>query len=603
MNFLKNVKDTWFFKYFSSLLNFNSKNVIIAFSLMVFIGLTEGISILLLVPLLQLVGLDVQQGALSGISAYISSFFSYLGITPTLVSVLIIYVIVISLNAYLNKLQYVKSAMVQFEFASHLRKRLFDVITSSDWLFFVSKRSSDFAHALTYEIERISSGTGQFLTMIAGSVVLVVYIIFAIKLSGLIAGFIFLIGIILMILLRNRSQFASVSGEKLSKASKEMYSSTVKQMEGMKTIKSFNMEEKNSEIFQATSDDVSHKYGDTVRSYADVRFIFDVGSVIILGVIVFLLIGIMSIPVAELLILIFLFARMIPNFSSIQSNYQHFINMLPAYKTVVELENECTVAAEPEMSINTLEFDKSIKIDKVNFSYKVGENHFAVKNLNINIKAGKTTALVGLSGAGKSTIVDIIMGFLRPEEGQVLINEKPLEDEDIFAWRKKIGYVPQETYLFNDTIRNNLKVANPDANEKMLIESLKLASADEFVLKLPNTLDTLVGDRGVLLSGGERQRLALARAILRKPSLLIMDEATSNLDSENETRILNAIDNLHGDMTILMIAHRLSTIRKADKIYLIEDGQVIEEGDWDSLLRREKGRFKGLYDAQSYYVF
>jgi len=579
-------------------MEFKFKNLVLAITLMVIVGLTEGISLVLLVPLLQLVGLNVQEGALSGISVYISSIFSYFNITPTLALVLIVYVLVIGVNAYFIKLQNIKSAHVQFEYAAHLRKRLFTAISHSDWLFFVSKKSSDLAHALTYEIERIASGTGQFLYIISSTIILVVYVIFALRISGFITGLIFLIGIVLLLLLRKRIQSASDIGEKLSVSSKNMYESAIKQMDGMKTIKSFNMEEKNIMSFEDISNTVSFKYINTIGSYADVKFLFEVGSVIILGVLVFILIEVLSIPVAELLILLFLFVRMIPTFSAIQRYYQYFLNMLPAYKTVTRLENEFLNAAEHKTGGQKLEFRDAIQLEEVDFTYSRGKNKFSIKNLDLTIKIGKISALVGLSGSGKSTLVDMIMGLIKPDEGYVLVDGKPLNDENISSWRKQIGYVAQETFLFNDSIRNNLLVAKSDAGEKMLKESLKLASALDFVNQLPDGLDTLVGDRGILLSGGERQRLALARALLRKPSLLILDEATSNLDSENERRIQNAIEKLHGEMTILMIAHRLSTIRKADYIYLVEKGDVVEEGSWDELLGKEKGKFRGLYKAQ-----
>lgn len=284
-------------------------------------------------------------------------------------------------------------------------------------------------------------------------------------------------------------------------------------------------------------------------------------------------------------------------FSRILSYYQFFINMLPAFKTVTQLEDEFLNAPETRIKDRkTIDLKESMKLENINFSYDMGDDQFSLKNLNLTIKAGKITALAGLSGAGKSTIIDIVMGFIIPQEGQVMIDGKSLLD--FLSWRDKIGYVAQETFLFNDTIRNNLLVADPDAEDDSLWESLEHASAREFVLKLPERLDTVIGERGVLLSGGERQRLALARALLRRPSLLILDEATSNLDSENEKRILEAIDKLHGEMTILMIAHRLSTIRNADQIYLIEEGTVVEEGTWSNLLGKEEGKFKELYEAQ-----
>ncbi len=222
---------------------------------------------------------------------------------------------------------------------------------------------------------------------------------------------------------------------------------------------------------------------------------------------------------------------------------------------------------------------------------------FTIENLDLDIDAGKTTAMVGLSGAGKSTIADLVMGLIKPGKGIILIDGKPLTDTS--SWRNQIGYVAQDTFLFNDTVKNNLLFADEDADDDEIWRALKSASAREFVINLPQGLDTLIGDRGVILSGGERQRLALARALLRKPSLLIMDEATSNLDSENEKNILQSIEKLHGDISILMIAHRLSTIKNADHIYLIENGRVVESGSWEELISKEEGDFRLLYEMQS----
>lgn len=595
----KFLKESYFQKFITTLISFKSKSMAIAVSLMVIVSLTEGIGLLLLVPLLQLVGLDVQQGALGQIAGYISLFFSYIMIKPTLGIVLVIYVIIISVNAFFYRLQTTKSSEIQYEFAAYLRKRLFNAVTRSNWLFFKQKRSSDFAHALTYEIERIGVGTNQFLSLIASVFVLAVYLVFALELSGLITGLIFLVGIVLLLLLKKRTSSAQRSGEALSNTSKNMYSSAIQHLNGMKTIKSFNMEEKNIETFQNVADSVAGKYIDAVNSYADVKFLFDVGSVIILSIIVFILISFMNIPIAELLILLFLFVRMIPRFSIIQRSYQYFINMIPAFVTIMDLEKECEEASEPQLKTGKVELHGEIKFENISFSYDNSEKSFGLQNLSLTVKAGKTTAIVGLSGAGKSTIADMVMCLITPENGSILIDDEILSEDNFSSWRNQIGYVAQDTFLFNDTIRNNLLLANSGASEEEIIKALKLASADEFVLNLSEGIDTLIGDRGVLLSGGERQRLALARALLREPSLLILDEATSNLDSKNEKKIMNSIEKLHGNVTILVIAHRLSTIRRADAIYLIEKGKLIESGTWDGLLEKENGHFKLLYELQS----
>ncbi len=245
-----------------------------------------------------------------------------------------------------------------------------------------------------------------------------------------------------------------------------------------------------------------------------------------------------------------------------------------------------------------IELRDSIRFDEVRFAYDEAGRHPAVCGLDLSIETGKTTAIVGPSGAGKCTVADLVIGLIRPNQGRVLLDERPLSAERLKPWREQIGYVAQDTFLFNDTVRANLLWARPEAGEEEVWQALELAAANGFVSELPEGLETVLGDRGVRLSGGERQRLALARALLREPSLLILDEATSALDAENERRIQGAIERLHGQMTILIITHRLFTIRGADVIYVLEQGRMVEYGSWETLLSRG-GRFKALARAQS----
>jgi ATP-binding cassette subfamily C protein len=306
----------------------------------------------------------------------------------------------------------------------------------------------------------------------------------------------------------------------------------------------------------------------------------------------------MSIPAAGLLLLLFLFNRTIPLFSSIQRSCQECLNALPAFAGVVEMLARCEAAAEVRSELSEeIELWRSIRLEGVSFAYGGEVEGLAVRGLDLTVEAGKTAAIVGPSGAGKSTVADLLMGLIVPSQGRVLVDETPLNAERVRSWRGQIGYVAQETFLFNDTVRANLLWARLDASDEEVWKALRLAAADGFVSELPDGLRTVLGDRGVRLSGGERQRLALARALLRRPSLLILDEATSALDSENEKRIQAAIKDLHGRMTILMITHRLSAIRGADVIHVLEQGRLVESGNWEALVAK-KGRFKALAKAQ-----
>jgi ATP-binding cassette subfamily C protein len=588
---LKYYKDSLLGLFARNLTRLMPRKVAMALTLMVLLSLSEAVSLLILVPLLGLVGLDVGQGSLGQIDGIISAFFTYLGLKPTLIMILIIYVVVISISAFLTRYQTLQTSQIQYQFANHLRKRLYNSITNSNWLFFSRMKSSSLAHALTNEIDRISTGTGQFLTFIASIMILVVYIIFALELAGLITGVIFAVGILILLILRRKASKSRTSGEDITTTTRDLYYSILQHLDGMKTIKSFGMQDENIKIFKDQSNQVANNYLEAIRSYADVKLLFDVGAVVVLAVMVFFLIEVVKLPTASLFLLIYLFVRMIPRFSTIQRAYQYFINMLPAFGNVMDLEGQflenCETSKSEEVSIDLKE---TITFENVYFSYQ-GDDYFTIGDLNLEVPAGKTIALAGPSGAGKSTVADLIMGLISPNNGRILVDRKVISDYYLATWRNRIGYVAQETFLFNESIRFNLQLASPSASEEELNQALKLAAAHQFVSKLPEGLDTIIGDRGVRLSGGERQRLALARALLRKPSLLIMDEATSNLDSENEKKILKAIDDLHGEITILMIAHRFSTIKNADYIYLIDDGKIVGSGSWDELLKNKKGRF------------
>ena len=208
------------------------------------------------------------------------------------------------------------------------------------------------------------------------------------------------------------------------------------------------------------------------------------------------------------------------------------------------------------------------------------------------------TALIGKSGSGKTTIADLILGFYQKIDGEIFLENTLLKEYNLDSFREKVGLVPQDPQLLNATIRENLLWSNPKASEKDIWEACKLSNSEEFIFKFPNKLDTVVGDRGIRLSGGQRQRISLARAIIRKPDLLILDEATSSLDTESEKLIQESIESLSKDTTILVIAHRMSTIQKADYVYVLNDGKIVEEGSYKELSKKDNGKLAKMISDQ-----
>ncbi len=242
-------------------------------------------------------------------------------------------------------------------------------------------------------------------------------------------------------------------------------------------------------------------------------------------------------------------------------------------------------------------FEEKMEFQKVSLRY-AEKKAYVLRDISFSLCKGETLALVGPSGAGKSSILDMIVRLYSPSVGQILVDEKPLEERDISQWRGKLGVVSQDTFIFNETIAQNILFGKLEATQEEVEEAAKIAGALGFIEKLPHKWETILGERGYLLSGGERQRIALARAILRKPEILILDEATSNLDSYSEHLIQEALEKFQHKITLIIVAHRLSTITQADQILFLEEGSIVEAGVHEELLQK-KGRYAFFWELQS----
>jgi ABC-type multidrug transport system fused ATPase/permease subunit len=246
---------------------------------------------------------------------------------------------------------------------------------------------------------------------------------------------------------------------------------------------------------------------------------------------------------------------------------------------------------------------EGIQFDGVRFAYNE-EDGDVLHDINISVPANQTVALVGESGAGKSTLVDMMSLLLPPREGEIRIDGVPHDEIDLTSWRGQIGYVSQETVVFDDTVANNISLWQGDIEEdpalrERVYHAAERAHAHHFIQDLPNGYQTVVGDRGVRLSGGQKQRLFVARELFKQPNLLLLDEATSDLDTASEQHIQSSIDALQGEVTVVIIAHRLSTVKNADRVYVLDEGRVVEEGSYHELRAREDGEFREMVEMQS----
>lgn len=266
-----------------------------------------------------------------------------------------------------------------------------------------------------------------------------------------------------------------------------------------------------------------------------------------------------------------------------------------AERIVELLETDLVIIDKPN-AIDKNTFDSSITIENINFSY---EKENVLKNFSLTVPKGQTVALVGQSGSGKSTIANLLTRFYDVQEGAIKIDNIDIRDYKLNSLRGMLGLVTQDSILFNDTIRNNVSLGKPDASDEEIIGALKIANAYEFVKDLPEGIHTNIGDSGNKLSGGQKQRLSIARAVLKNPPIMILDEATSALDTESEKLVQQALENMMQNRTSVVIAHRLSTVQKADKIVVMQKGQIVEQGTHDELLAKD-GTYKKLVMMQSF---
>ena len=258
---------------------------------------------------------------------------------------------------------------------------------------------------------------------------------------------------------------------------------------------------------------------------------------------------------------------------------------------------DAPIETKNDISLPNIEIEKcNIKFKNVSFRY-LNTNEKAIKEINLEIKGGSMTAFVGHSGAGKSTIINLLPRFYEPQEGQIFIDDQNIQKVTLDSLRKNISLVSQDVILFDDTIKANVAYADINATQDEIVRACKFAAADEFINKLPNGYETVTGENGVRLSGGQKQRISIARAILKRSPVILLDEATSSLDAESEEIVQNAISNLTKNKTTLVIAHRLSTIHSADKIFVLKSGSIIESGNHEYLIKNSK-EYKSLYEKQ-----
>ncbi len=560
-------------------------------------GIVEGLGLVLLVPLLGALGLEGSDGASSRVAAPLTRLLG-LGDRPALEPTLLGVTLVACALAVFTRWQSQVAYALEHEYVARWRERLYRAVVSCRWATLVLRRSSDIAHVLTADLQKAGIAAFQLMSLATVAVLTVVYLVVAIRLSPVVTTVAFMAALVPVAISWGRLRRTAREGDRVTRANAAVHGAAVEHLASAKTTKSYGAEGRNTDLFVQLSREVAQANAAMLREHLNQRAFVQISSAVLLAALVLVAVRGVQMPGADLLVLLVVFGRLVPRLSTLHSGTVSLVSLLPSYAAAARLLKDCEANSEASVDdARPAEFTRTLVLQDVSFTYPNAEAP-AARAVTLRMDAGATIGLAGPSGGGKTTLADLILGLLEPQAGRVLVDDVPLDATTVGSWRAQIGYVSQDTFLFHDSVRANLTWARPGASEDEVWSALRTAAAEGFVRALPDGLETVLGDRGVRLSGGERQRLALARALLRRPRLLILDEATSALDSENEQILLAALAALHGRVTVVLITHRLSALKDADIIHVVDEGCIVESGTWTSLLARDAGRLSSLARAQ-----
>lgn len=554
------------------------------------VALMSSVSIVMLVPLLEMVDISVEGSSWGWLLAP----YAALPEQYRVLFLILIFVLIIVVRSFIQKVSAVKQNIFLTEYELDLRHDLYDAVFCADYESLSQIKSSELINLIVAQCRQCKLCLQSLMTLFSSFATALMHLAIACFISLPITLVVLAIGSVFLFLFKPFREKSRDFGQKSIEANREIYKEIQNQFGGIKEIRAYGVEDEHRELFEKSTRDAADIAIELTRLRVVPQFFSSIAMVVLVAIAFIISVLILDVGSGQLILLVYIFSRLWPMFSSWQGQLQTIQSYVPAWDKVGEtVKNLKSGEREPIPCDGELSFTREIRFDNVSFSYRDSDT-YVLKDASFVLPFGTITALAGLSGAGKSTTADLLMGLLKPTGGQILADDIPLSDENILAWRKSVGYIPQDPFVLNGTLRENLLRFRPGATDEEMIAALKKSQAWKFVGKWEKGLDTVIGEKGLGLSGGERQRVVLARVMMGNPSLIILDEATSALDFESEIAIRDTLQELKGGATILVIAHRLSTIKGADRAIVLEDGRVGQCDDIEALLQSEDGYLKRM---------
>ncbi len=557
---------------------------VIALLALLLAGLAEGFGLSMLLPLLgvtisNLDGTAVQSGKTpSTLEQMLDGFFQFTGITPTPAVLLALFAAGILVTAMLALIANKKVGYTVAQVATGLRLSLIKSLFASRWLYYVNQPVGSLSNAFATEANRAADSYLYAIRTLAQLLRALVFTIVALlmawkeTLSALLAGF------VILFILRKLVSRAKRAGQRQTNLLNSLLSLLTDTLQSIKPLKAMSRENMAARVLLRETEGLNQALQREVFSKEALKALQEPLITAFFAFGLYVAMVWWRIPLATVITMAFMLIKILKSLQNAQKEHQNMVIAESAYWSLTEKITRTREEPEDVSGTRPPSFEESIRLDRVSFAYGTygasGEKQ-VLRGLSLEFPSGSFSALTGPSGAGKTTVADLVTRLLAPQEGQVLLDGVDLAAIDLRAWRRMIGYVPQETLLLHDTVRFNVTLGDERFSDGDVAEALRAAGAWDFIAQLPGGMDAVVGERGSRLSGGQRQRITIARALIHKPKLLILDEATSALDPASEAEICATLKQLRGSLTILAISHQNALVEAADHIYRLQDGQAL----------------------------
>lgn len=540
--------------------------------LLLFAGLAEAVGVITLLPVLEIAVGGAAEDSL--LTTTVRGFLDVVGLPATLPVLLSLVVVAMAMKGIFRWLAMRQVGYTVAAVAADLRLRLIRALMAARWQFFADQPVGQFANAVGTEAHRASDAYQQACAAMAGVVQVIVYAAIIVLVSWKVAVIAVLVGIFTTFLFSGLIHISREAGGDQTRVMKSLISSLSDALQGIKPVKAMGRE---GQVYPLLEEETRR------LEEAQKRQVFAVEALLSFQepVLAFMIAGGLYAAItwgeqsfAALIVMIFLFYRIVGRFNYLQKQYQTMTRGESAFWSIYEQSSSAEAQQERREGGQTPPtLSRELTFDSVSFSYDDGTE--VLRDASLSVPAGSMVSIVGPSGAGKTTIVDLAIGLHEPDEGRILVDGVPLSQIDLQAWRRQVGYVPQDTVLLHASVVDNVTLGDERLTEDDVRRSLEAAGAWDFVSRLPSGLHTVVGERGVKISGGQRQRIAIARALVQNPKLLILDEATTGLDDETEASVRGSLAGLRGDVTLISISHQGLLRDLADRAYEIR-GRTVE---------------------------